>query len=154
LDFGNGVSLEVLHPPAGYTGKANDASVVLRLVRNGRGLALLCGDIEKKAIRTLLASGRDLMAEVLVLPHHGSASSLTGHCTRRCGRARRFVSCGEFNRFNYPSDKIPGGIVPVGLPGLRHGGPGRDHGGLERGRPRPDRVLRPPPRPRRPPPGD
>jgi competence protein ComEC len=77
LDFGNGVSLEVLHPPADFRGEANDASVVLRLVKDGRGLALLCGDIEKKAIRALLDSGRDLTAEVLVVPHHGSASSVS-----------------------------------------------------------------------------
>ncbi len=116
LDFGNGVSLEVLHPPAGYTGKANDASVVLRLVRNGRGLALLCGDIEKKAIRTLLASGRDLTAEVLVLPHHGSASSLSRTLYKAVRPRAAFVSCGEFNRFNYPSDKILAELSRLGCP--------------------------------------
>ncbi|QLA15311.1 DNA internalization-related competence protein ComEC/Rec2 [Desulfolutivibrio sulfoxidireducens] len=106
LDFGNGIRLEVLHPPAGHRGKANDASVVLRLVGNGRGLALLCGDIEKKAIRALLASGRDLTAEVLVLPHHGSASSLSRAFYRAVKPQAAFISCGEYNRFRYPSGKV------------------------------------------------
>ncbi len=116
LDFGNGVSLEVLHPPTDFRGEANDASVVLRLVKDGRGLALLCGDIEKKAIRALLDSGRDLTAEVLVVPHHGSASSVSRAFYRAVRPRAAFVSCGEFNRFRYPSDKVLRELSRLGCP--------------------------------------
>ncbi|NMC48715.1 MAG: hypothetical protein GYA47_04700, partial [Desulfovibrio sp.] len=116
LDFGDGVSLEVLHPPTEFRGGANDASVVLRLVKNGRGLALLCGDIEKKAIRALLESGRDLTAEVLVLPHHGSASSVSRAFYRAVRPRAAFISCGEFNRFRYPSDKVLRELSRLGCP--------------------------------------
>ncbi|MFZ5812963.1 MAG: DNA internalization-related competence protein ComEC/Rec2, partial [Thermodesulfobacteriota bacterium] len=116
IDFGDGISLEVLHPPTEFRGGANDASVVLRLVKNGRGLALLCGDIEKKAIRALLESGRDLTAEVLVLPHHGSASSVSRAFYRAVRPRAAFISCGEFNRFRYPSDKVLRELSRLGCP--------------------------------------
>jgi len=116
LDVGDGLALEVLHPPAGFTGKANDASVVLRLVRDGRGLALLCGDIEKKAIRTLLDSGRDLSAEVLVVPHHGSATSFSRAFYKAVNPKAAFISCGPGNRFRYPSDKVLAELGRRGCP--------------------------------------
>ncbi|NDY58109.1 DNA internalization-related competence protein ComEC/Rec2 [Desulfovibrio sulfodismutans] len=116
LDLGNGAALEVLHPPAGFTGKANDASVVLRLVKNGRGLALLCGDIEKKAIRMLVASGRDMSAEVLVLPHHGSATSVSRAFYKAVNPRAAFISCGPGNRFRYPADKALAELARRGCP--------------------------------------
>jgi competence protein ComEC len=116
FDFGDGLALEVLHPPAMFTGKANDASVVLRLVQDGRGLALLCGDIEIKAIRTLLASGRDMSAEVLVLPHHGSATSVSRAFYKAVNPRAAFISCGPGNRFRYPSDKALAELARLGCP--------------------------------------
>jgi competence protein ComEC len=116
LEAEGGAVLEVLHPPADFAGKTNDASVVLRLVKDGRGLALLCGDIEKMAIRSLLASGRDLSAEVLVLPHHGSASSQSRAFYRAVAPRAAFISCGEGNRFHYPSDKVLAELSRLGCP--------------------------------------
>ncbi len=116
LDFGDGVALEVLHPPPGFTGKANDASVVLRLVKDGRGLALLCGDIEKMAIRTLLASGQDITAEVLVAPHHGSATSLSRAFYKAVNPRAAFISCGPGNRFRYPADRVLAELARLGCP--------------------------------------
>jgi len=116
LDVRDGAVLEVLHPPADFTGKTNDASVVLRLVKDGRGLALLCGDIEKMALRALLASGRDLTAEVLVLPHHGSASSQSRAFYRAVAPRAAFISCGAGNRFHYPSDKVLAELSRLGCP--------------------------------------
>ncbi|MDQ7833256.1 MAG: DNA internalization-related competence protein ComEC/Rec2 [Desulfovibrionaceae bacterium] len=114
LDFGDGVALEVLHPPPGFTGKANDASVVLRLVKDGRGLALLCGDIEKMAIRTLLASGQDITAEVLVAPHHGSATSANRAFYKAVNPRAVFISCGPGNRFRYPADRVLAELARLG----------------------------------------
>lgn len=50
----------------------NDASVVLRVELHGLRI-LLTGDVEPTAQRRLLASGADLAADVLKMPHHGSA---------------------------------------------------------------------------------
>ena len=76
-----GLRLEVLHPPRAADEKeatawtGNEASLILRLTRHGQGLALFTGDAERRSLRRLLASGRDLRAQVLLAPHHGSDRS-------------------------------------------------------------------------------
>lgn len=95
--------LEVLHPPPGFQGiSENETSVVLRLVWHGRGLALLPGDAERRALGRLAARPEDLTAEVLVLPHHGSASSLSPRFYTRVGAAWAVAACGPGNRFGLP----------------------------------------------------
>jgi len=76
-----GAAVEVLWPPAGLdatTWQVNDRSLVLRIRAGGRRV-LLPGDIERAAIRALLArhdAGEiDLSADVLLAPHHGSVLS-------------------------------------------------------------------------------
>jgi competence protein ComEC len=55
----------------------NNTSVVLRAeTRSGR--MLLTGDVELAAQADLLASGADLRAEILKVPHHGSRFSSPG----------------------------------------------------------------------------
>lgn len=85
-----------------YTG--NDASLVLRLVWKGRGLALLCGDIGKKGLRDLLATTAPeaLQAEVLVLPHHGSKSSFSKDLYEVVHPTTVLVSCGYKNVWGFP----------------------------------------------------
>ncbi len=65
-------AVEVLWPPKGELTPAdtNDSSIVLRVSFAGTRI-LLCGDIEERAIESLLAS-TDLRADILLLPHHGS----------------------------------------------------------------------------------
>ncbi len=50
----------------------NDASLVVLVEVDGLRL-LLTGDVEPPGQRALLASGADLRADVLKIPHHGSA---------------------------------------------------------------------------------
>jgi competence protein ComEC len=68
-----GARLDILHPPRGFIPRAeNDASLVARLDHNGASM-LLTGDAQAEALAMLMASGVDLRAAVLELPHHGSA---------------------------------------------------------------------------------
>lgn len=68
-------SLRVLHPPAGFVPRAeNDASLVAMLESESTpGRVLLTGDIQREAMAMLMESGEDLHADVIELPHHGSA---------------------------------------------------------------------------------
>lgn len=73
-----GMRIDVLWPPADLPAREwsiNDRSLVLRVHSHGR-VILLTGDIERDAIRGLLAAEAAgqirLDADVLVAPHHGS----------------------------------------------------------------------------------
>ncbi|MHC4860719.1 MAG: ComEC/Rec2 family competence protein, partial [Planctomycetota bacterium] len=84
--------LEVLWPERGATLVGNDTSTVVRV--RARGLtALLAGDLEEEGIRGLLRSGRDLRADVLVLPHHGRPTPAAADLLRAV-RPRILVSSG------------------------------------------------------------
>jgi competence protein ComEC len=74
-----GVTFEMLWPPLNGESlalSANDSSTVLRVTYAGVRV-LMCGDIGEAAQRALLASGMDLSADVLVLPHHGAVVAST-----------------------------------------------------------------------------
>lgn len=69
--------LDLLWPPANLNPlPANDTSLVLSVRVAGRRV-LLSGDIQKRAIASLLDSGIDLEADVADLPHHGSFIDLS-----------------------------------------------------------------------------
>lgn len=74
LEVGGAV-LRVLHPPAGFDPRAeNDASLVAMLESKlTPARVLLTGDIQREAMAMLMESGDDLRADVIELPHHGSA---------------------------------------------------------------------------------
>ncbi|MDY7000527.1 MAG: DNA internalization-related competence protein ComEC/Rec2 [Thermodesulfobacteriota bacterium] len=121
----DGLSLEVLHPPQNYRPeKDNDASLVLRLVWRGKGLALMPGDLEAKGIKVLLEDGRDLSAEVLVLPHHGSRSSLSPALYDRVNPKYALAAAGYLNYWDFPSLEVREALEARGIPlytTARHG---------------------------------
>jgi len=114
LDLGDGLRLEVLHPPEGYPGSGNNASLVLRLVWRGRGLAILPGDAGTDALAALAATGRDIAAEVLVVPHHGSKSALAPAFYNRVGAEIALISTGRGNSFGLPSPAVTEALAARG----------------------------------------
>jgi len=112
-----GIELAVLHPDRARTrGSTNNAALVLRLTRNGRGLALLMGDVEKEGIRTLLASGKDLSADVLVLPHHGSRSSLVPALYDAVRPRLAVAATGYLNQWGFPAAEVREALQQRGIP--------------------------------------
>lgn len=108
INLDRNLVLEVLHPDEHWIGAAknNNASLVLRLLWHGQPLALIPGDIELPAIAALLQNTRDLSAEVLILPHHGSRTSFSATLYDRVGPRLALVSTGYMNRFNHPHPEI------------------------------------------------
>ncbi|MEO0629324.1 MAG: MBL fold metallo-hydrolase, partial [Planctomycetota bacterium] len=74
IDVGD-ATVEILHPPAGFVPRQeNDASLVARVVAGDSApTLLLTGDVQDEAMAMLMDSGVDVSADVIELPHHGSA---------------------------------------------------------------------------------
>ena len=103
------ISAEVLWPPpaprhrAADGSSANNASVVLAVHMDGVRL-LLSGDIEPEAQTRLMLQHPDLAADVLKMPHHGSARQSEPFLDA-VGAAIVTVSAGVDNDYGHPAAK-------------------------------------------------
>lgn len=112
-----GLVIQVLSPEAGRQYKdANEASLVMRLLWQGRPLLLITGDIGAKALRQLRQSGADLSAQTLILPHHGSKGSWDEDFYRQVGPDLALASAGYLNRWKHPSAKVRASLDEQGIP--------------------------------------
>jgi competence protein ComEC len=105
----DGVRFDILHPQAPFglqrSLRDNDRSCVLRVV-SAFGRVLLTADVEKAAEAAMLASGEALAAEVLVVPHHGSATSSSPAFVAAVKPRVAIVSAGWRNRFGHPKPEV------------------------------------------------
>jgi competence protein ComEC len=105
IRFGE-VEMEVLWPvndPHG-TSRNND-STVLR-VGFGRHALLLTGDIEKGGEKALLTTEKQLRADVVKVPHHGSRSSSTQPFVSATQAKVAVVSVGKYSMFGHPHREV------------------------------------------------
>ncbi|MBC53570.1 MAG: DNA internalization-related competence protein ComEC/Rec2 [Gammaproteobacteria bacterium] len=100
----DGVDFEVLHPSARTHHHENDNACAL-LISAGGQRALLTGDIEAAAERELLSrvGEQSLRADILQVPHHGSASSSSAAFIRAVQPSLSVISAGYRNRFGHPA---------------------------------------------------
>ncbi len=105
VPLGPNLSLEAADPPEGRLLRRNEG-LVLRLTLGKRGLALLPGDLEGSALRRLVRSGRNLRADVLVVPHHGAAGAAVPALYKAVQPRQALVSCGRGNRWGFPSQRV------------------------------------------------
>ena len=101
----DGVHFEFLHPASGRAYKRNDGSCVLRIEAAG-GAMLLTGDIERGAEGVLIEEKKNLKADVLVVPHHGSRTSSTAPFISAVAPRWALVTAGYRNRFGHPSAEV------------------------------------------------
>uniref|UniRef100_UPI00110CB18D ComEC/Rec2 family competence protein n=1 Tax=Modestobacter altitudinis TaxID=2213158 RepID=UPI00110CB18D len=101
------VDVEVLAPdPARAVAGAepNDLSMVARVTVRGLRV-LLTGDLGAEAEARLVAEGTDLSADVLKVPHHGSADADPGFLAAS-GAVVALVSVGADNSYGHPADRL------------------------------------------------
>ena len=101
----DGVHFEFLHPPALFPDLGNQSSCVLRVSGAG-GTTLLPGDVDALVEGRLLATGAALRADVVVVPHHGSAGSSSPPFVAAVGAGLALVSAGAHNRFGHPAPAV------------------------------------------------
>ncbi|MEX2532980.1 MAG: DNA internalization-related competence protein ComEC/Rec2 [Nitriliruptoraceae bacterium] len=101
--------VSVLNPPPariyrGTSSEWNNESIVLK-VEAPTGSLLLTGDTEAPAHEALLTSGVDLQADVLAVPHHGSASTDLSFL-RAVGAHTAIISVGAENTYGHPHQEV------------------------------------------------
>lgn len=110
------VGIRVLHPGASHEMEGlseNDRSLVLELTyRNHR--FLLTGDIEAEAEQRLLKSGELHDVDLVQVPHHGSDTSSTAAWVNVVHPAVAVISCGQHNRYGFPSEQVVANYQEVG----------------------------------------
>ena len=112
-----GARLEVLAPPAEIATAAaepNDLSLVVRVTHRGVRV-LLTGDLSAAAEARLLDRGVDLRADVLKVPHHGSADADPAFLAATGARVA-LVSVGADNPYGHPA---PGLLSLLTRSGMR-----------------------------------
>ena len=101
----DGIRFEVLHPSNDFT-TGNNASCVLR-VSSGYRNALLAGDIERPAeARMTSRYANRLAADLLVVPHHGSATSSGSEFVAAVQPDFAWVAAGYRNRWGFPKETV------------------------------------------------
>lgn len=110
LDFGDGVTAEVLNPPADgmpYGTNPDDETVnnysAVLLLTYGRTRFLLTGDAETAAEDSMLAAYPDLRCDVLKAGHHGARNATGDDWLARLRPRYAAISCGQHNLFGHPS---------------------------------------------------
>lgn len=102
----DGVRFRVLHPGLHFPYLGNEASCVLK-VETAHGNLLLPGDIGAIVERGLVHRDADaLRADVVVLPHHGSAGSSDPAFVAATSPRLVLNASGAGNRFGHPREEV------------------------------------------------
>jgi competence protein ComEC len=95
----------------------NDASLVMKVTVGGVRL-LLTGDVEPKGQQAILATGADLRADVLKLPHHGSSRQDPAFLAATGARVA-IASAGLDNSYGHPAPRTVQLAASLGMTVLR-----------------------------------
>jgi len=109
----NGVQISFLNPPGRVesqkinrnTSFFNNHSLVIKLLFKNIQV-LLAGDIEKEVENRLIRKGHSLSADILKIPHHGSASSSTPLFIEKVKPTYAILSVGERNIGRLPHPEV------------------------------------------------
>lgn len=102
----DGVQFELLHPPPHFPYQRNESSCVLR-VGSAHGSLLLSGDIGHLIeARLLRERAAQLRADIVLVPHHGSAGSSSQEFVAATGARHAVFAAGHDNRFGHPRAEV------------------------------------------------
>lgn len=97
----DGVEFQILYPQS-LLGRGNNHSCVLRIAGKAQRI-LIAADIERPAERALLTlDPKELLATILVVPHHGSLTSSSPGFVAAVKPKHALFATGYRNRWNFP----------------------------------------------------
>ncbi|MHA2937936.1 DNA internalization-related competence protein ComEC/Rec2 [Vibrio sp. RC27] len=105
------LDIEVLWPPKTPMNSRNEFSCVLKISgQNGVHSVLLTGDIgvmsEWLLVKQLDDAQWDLMSDIIVVPHHGSATSSSSQFIQMVQPSLALAGLAKGNRWNFPNSKV------------------------------------------------
>jgi beta-lactamase superfamily II metal-dependent hydrolase len=130
------IKIEILAPSPGLAVKgpgsqdhkgrkltSNSCSAVVRLLRDGRPLLLLPGDIDETGLGNLLENNADISAEIAVFPHHGggpASTDLSTFATAFCtaSKPEKLIFSIGRGRYDTPKPEVVAAVRSV-LPQTR-----------------------------------
>ena len=101
----DGVRFTILHPGADFGARGNESSCVLK-IEAGASSLLVAGDIERRGENAVLAQSVPIAADVVVVPHHGSATSSSPSFVAAVAAEHAIVSAGYANRWGFPRPEV------------------------------------------------
>ncbi|HYP44093.1 MAG TPA: ComEC/Rec2 family competence protein [Propionibacteriaceae bacterium] len=101
----------------GESAAENDASLVVMVTVRGVRI-LLTGDVEPPGQEAIVASGADLRADVLKLPHHGSGNQDPGFLAASGARVA-IASAGTDNDYGHPAPRTIRLVQSLGMTLMR-----------------------------------
>jgi competence ComEA-like helix-hairpin-helix protein len=105
--------IEVLNPEH-LTGEPNEGSVSIRLIF-GQMAFMFTGDAEAPTERAIIASGRDLQAQILKAGHHGSNTSSSLAFLLAVKPEVAIWSAGKDNTYGHPSPETLARFKQLGI---------------------------------------
>jgi competence protein ComEC len=109
--------VEHVAPEQDESSKQNDGSLVIMVEVAGLRL-LLTGDVEPPGQHAILGTGADLRADVLKIPHHGSAQQDPGFFAATHARLA-IASAGANNDYGHPAPRTVQLVQSLGMTLLR-----------------------------------
>lgn len=107
-------SFTILAPNSDHYEDVNNYSIVIRLCY-GDSVFLFTGDAEQLSEKEMLATGRDLSADVIKLAHHGSAYSSDEEFIEAVNPTYAVVSAAADNDYGHPHPKTLSTIYEHGI---------------------------------------
>ncbi len=135
------VRFEMLHPGPAFHHRGNDSSCVLKIATAG-GTLLLTGDVERAGEHALMADREALSADVVVVPHHGSATSSSAPLVAAVSPNVAIISAGHLNHWGFPKPQVARRWHEVGAVTMTTGDTGAIEIRFEPGEPVRVRSLR------------
>jgi competence protein ComEC len=99
----DGVRFGILHPSRSFGARGNESSCVLKIATRSSAV-LVTGDIERLGESASLT--QPIGADVVVVPHHGSATSSSPSFVAAVGAEHAIVSAGHANRWGFPKPEV------------------------------------------------
>jgi competence protein ComEC len=109
--------VRALQPDDSESTVENDSSLVVAM-KVGSLRLLLTGDVEPPGQHAILASGADLRADVLKIPHHGSARQDADFLAATHAKVA-VASAGRGNDYGHPAPRTVGLVRSLGMTLLR-----------------------------------